>query len=196
MVALTFDDGPSSQTARILDTLEKYGARATFFAVGNLVKSRSATVERAVSLGCEVAGHSWDHKNLAKLSAADIRKQLTDTSNTIESVTGVAMPFYRPPYGSVSDTLKSVSKELGFALINWSVDPMDWDTRNADKTYNAIMKDTKNGSIVLSHDLYSATADAMVRVIPALIEKGYQLVTVSELLYYKHGTIEAGKVYY
>jgi len=73
---------------------------------------------------------------------------------------------------------------------------MDWDTRNADKTYNAIMKDTKNGSIVLSHDLYGATADAMTRVIPALIEKGYQLVTVSELLYYKHGTIEAGKVYY
>jgi len=104
--------------------------------------------------------------------------------------------MYRPPYGATSGTLKNVSADLGYALINWSVDPMDWDTRNADKVYNAIMADTGNCAIVLSHDLYGSTADAMERVIPELISKGYQLVTVSELMYYSGKTLEAGVVYY
>jgi len=119
-----------------------------------------------------------------------------DTSSVIETITGAALPFFRPPYGSVDDSLRNVARELGFALINWSVDPTDWDTRDADLIYTAIMSDVRDGSIILSHDIYSATADAMRRVIPALIADGYQLVTVSELLYYRHGALEAGRVYY
>ena len=196
MVALTFDDGPSRYTSHVLDILEKYNARATFCVIGNLVDARRDTVRRAYDLGCEIIGHSWDHRNLSKLSVEEIKTEINDTSAIIESVTGVSPRLFRPPYGAVSNTLKSVSAELGYAMINWNVDPMDWDTKNADKVYNAIMADTGNKAIVLSHDLYGSTADAMERVVPELISKGYQLVTVSELMYYSNKTLEAGVVYY
>ena len=196
MVALTFDDGPSKYTAQILSILEKYNVRATFCVVGNLVNARKDTVKRASDLGCEIIGHSWDHRNLSKLSADEIRKEILDTNAVIESVTGVATRMFRPPYGAVSSTMKSVSAELGYAMINWSVDPLDWQTRNAEKVYNAIMADTGNRAIVLSHDLYGTTADAMERVIPELISRGYQLVTVSELMYYSNKTLEAGVIYH
>ena len=196
MVALTFDDGPSKFTSQILDTLENYGARATFCVVGNLVNARADTVKRASDMGCEIIGHSWDHRDLSKLGADDIKNQLDSTSAVIESVTGAPTRLYRPPYGAVNGTLKSVSAELGYAIIYWSVDPLDWKTRNADKVYNAIMSGTGNRAIVLSHDLYGTTADAMERVIPELLSAGYQLVTVSELMYYSGKTMEAGVVYY
>jgi len=195
MVALTFDDGPSKYTSKILDLLEKYGGRVTFCVIGNLVDARKDTVKRASDLRCEIIGHSWDHRNLSKLTSNEIKKELIDTSAVIESVTGVSPKLYRPPYGAVSNTLKSVSAELGYAIINWSIDPLDWKNRNADMVYNAIMANMGNGAIVLSHDLYGSTADAMERVIPELISKGYQLVTVTELMYYSEKTLEAGVVY-
>jgi len=196
MIALTFDDGPSKYTAQILDTLEKYNARATFCVVGNLVNARKDTVKSAFDIGCEIIGHSWDHKDLSKLSAADISDQLNSTSAAIESVTGVWPQLYRPPYGAVSNTLKSTSAELGYAIIYWSVDPLDWSSRNAEKVYNEIMNNASNKAIVLSHDLYGSTADAMERIIPELIAQGYQLVTVSELMYYSNTILEAGVIYY
>jgi len=196
MVALTFDDGPSKNTAQILDILEKYGAHATFCVVGNLVDARKSTVKRAFDLGCEIIGHSWDHRDLTKLTVEEIENEINDTSAVIESITGVSPKLYRPPYGAVNDKLKSVSAELGYAMINWCVDPMDWHTRDADKVHDAIMADTGNRAIVLSHDLYVSTADAMERVIPELLLQGYQLVTVSELMYYSNKTLEAGVVYH
>jgi len=196
MIALSFDDGPSRYTSQVLDILERYGARATFCVIGNLVDARRDNIKRASNLGCEIIGHSWDHRDLSKLSEEAIKQELYDTSDIIESVTGLRPGLFRPPYGAVSSTLKSVSAELGYAMINWNVDPMDWDTRDADKVYNAIMADVSNRAIVLSHDLYGSTADAMERVIPELIAKGYQLVTVSELMFYSNKTLEAGVVYY
>ncbi|MCL2708164.1 MAG: polysaccharide deacetylase family protein [Defluviitaleaceae bacterium] len=196
IIALSFDDGPSKFTSQILDLIEKYDIRVTFCVVGNLVNARSETVKRAFDLGCEVIGHSWDHRDLSKLSADEIRKQLSDTSQTIESVTGHYPKLFRPPYGATSSTLKEVSAEMGYAIINWSVDPLDWQSRNADMVYAAIMNDVHDRAIVLSHDLYGSTADAMERVIPELLSKGYQIVTVSELMYYSGKTLEAGVLYY
>ena len=196
MVALTFDDGPSRYTSQILDTLEKYGVRATFCVIGNLVDARKDTVKRAFDSGCEIIGHSWDHRDLTKLSEDEIKRELNDTSSAIEMITGVDTRLYRPPYGAVNNTLKNVSAGQGYAIIYWSVDPMDWNTRNADEVYSAIMADVRDRAIVLSHDLYGSTADAMERVIPELLSRGYQLVTVSELLYYSGKTLEAGVVYY
>jgi len=195
MIALTFDDGPSKYTSQVLNILEKYNVRVTFCVVGNLVNARKDTVKRAFNLGCEIIGHSWDHRNLSKLSAEEIKKELIDTSSVIESVTGVSPKLYRPPYGAVSSTLKKASADLGYAMINWSVDPEDWKTRNADAVYSAVMSHVKDRAIVLSHDLYGTTADAYERIIPELISKGYQLVTISELMYYSGKTLEAGVVY-
>ena len=196
MIALTFDDGPSKYTAQILDCLERYGVRATFCVVGNLAENRKDTINRAFDMNCEIIGHSWDHRDLRKLSKEEITAEIIDTYELINSITGSAPKMYRPPYGAVNDLVKEVSAGLGFSLIQWSVDPMDWSSRDAGMVYSAIMNDTKNLDIVLSHDAYGSTADAMERVIPELLSQGYQLVTVSELMYYSEITLEAGKIYY
>ena len=107
-----------------------------------------------------------------------------NTRAKIYSITGVDTIIMRPPYGSYNDEIKRICAENGIVMINWAVDPLDWKTRNADKVYNAIMSQVKDGDIILCHDLYDTTVDAMERVIPDLIAQGYQLVTVSELLSY------------
>jgi peptidoglycan/xylan/chitin deacetylase (PgdA/CDA1 family) len=182
MLALTFDDGPSSVTPRILDLLEQYNARATFCVIGNRVERYGDTIRRAAGLGCEIVGHSWDHKYLTKLSADQARENLRTTSEAIAAVTGAPQSLYRPPYGAVDDELQTVSAELGLSLLMWSVDPRDWQTRDPDAIYEHIADKAKDGAIIICHDIYDTTADAMERVIPMLLEKGYQLVTVSELL--------------
>ena len=196
MIALTFDDGPGVYTMQFLDLFEQYGIRATFCSIGNLVNTQGEALARATDIGCEVIGHSWDHKNLAKMSEDDVRRQLLDTSNTIKAVTGAAVPMFRPPYGATSDTLKSVAEELGFAIINWNVDPEDWDIKDANSIYNAVMQQVEDKSIVISHDIYESTLEAYTRLIPELILQGYQIVTVTELLSYTHGELTPGQVYY
>jgi len=197
VIALSFDDGPGKYTDQFLDLFEKHGIRATFCTIGNLVNTQSDALARAVSMNSEVIGHSWDHKNLAKLSADDVRKQLTDTSDTIEAATGVVVPMFRPPYGAVSDTMKEVAEELGFAIIYWNVDPEDWNTDDSDEVYHAVMGAVKDRSIILSHEIYKSTLIAYTRLIPDLLSQGYQIVTVSELLFIKYGNnLTPGQVYY
>jgi peptidoglycan/xylan/chitin deacetylase (PgdA/CDA1 family) len=195
MVALTFDDGPSAATSRILTLLKENGGRATFCVVGNRVENYADTVSQASAQGCQVIGHSWDHKDLTKLSAESVRVELEGTADIIEAANGIRPTMYRPPYGAVNDSVKAVSQELGFSLINWNVDTLDWKTKNADKIYAAVMKDVSDGSILLCHDLYDTTADAMERVIPELVAQGYQLVTVEELLSFSQESVVPGNVY-
>ena len=196
IIALSFDDGPGIYTAQFLDLFEKYGVRATFCTIGNLVNTQTDALVRAVNMGCEVIGHSWDHKNMAKLSADAVRKQLTDTHDVIESVTGTSVAMFRPPYGAVSDTLKDVAADMGMAIIYWSVDPEDWNTNDSDSVFNAVMQAVKNGSIILSHEIYKSTLNAYTRIIPELLSRGYQIVTVSEMLQYKYGDLTPGHIYY
>ena len=113
----------------------------------------------------------------------------------IESITGTSPQFFRPPFGAVNSELKDVSRELGLGIVNWSVDTLDWKIRDANAVYNAVMGNVTDRAIILNHDLYKSTADAMERIIPELISRGYQLVTVSELMYYSGVVFEAGKVY-
>ncbi|MDR0839345.1 MAG: polysaccharide deacetylase family protein [Oscillospiraceae bacterium] len=195
MVALTFDDGPSGVTPRILDLLDEYGGKATFCVIGNRVENYADTVRRIAEEGSEIIGHSWDHKNLVKLSDAAMRSELLDTNAAIEAVLGFSPVLYRPPYGNVNDKLKAVSAELGLSLIVWSVDTLDWKTRDANKTCDAVFNDVRDGGIILCHDIYDETADAMAYVIPELIARGYQLVTVSELLSFSDRAVEAGAIY-
>lgn len=196
MLALTFDDGPSKYTPQILDLLEQHGGRATFCVIGNLVDASKETVRRAADMGCEIVGHSWDHRNLTMLSAEEIQLELTDTNKAIESAVGTAPKLYRPPYGAFNDELKDLSHEMGFGILSWSVDTQDWKTENADAVYTAVMKNASDRAIILNHDIYQTTADAMAKVIPELIAQGYQLVTVSELFQYCGISLEAGAVYH
>lgn len=196
MVALTFDDGPSIYTKQILATLRENNARATFFVVGNRIANHRKTIQQAKSQGCEIIGHTWSHPSLTKLNQKQIRDQLVRTNQAINQVVGYTPRYFRPPYGSSNSQVRQVARELGLSLVNWSVDPQDWKSRNSKKIYSAIMNNVKDGDIILCHDLYESTAEAMKKVIPALIKQGYQLVTVSELLEASEKTIKAGNIYY
>jgi len=195
LIALTFDDGPSHYTDRILDLLEYHGGSATFFVLGYRVEGRAATITRAFNMGSEIAGHSWLHPRLIHLNEEEIAHQIQSTSAAIKSVTGSSPPLFRPPYGQVSDSVIQVSTELGYSIVNWTIDTVDWRYRCADAIYDEIMRSAEDGGIILMHDIYASTLEAMERAIPRLIEDGYRLVTVSELLRHLYGELEPGKVY-
>ena len=195
MVALTFDDGPSNHTHAVLDVLEQYGAVATFYVAGSRVANNSDIVLRAFNMGNEIASHAWSHRMLTRLSENNIRIELENTNNAVEDVTGVPPSNMRPPYGSINGRVRKVTAELGLPIIHWSLDPADWRTRNADTTYSRVMDTIKDRDIVLLHDLSEPTAEAVRRIVPELIDRGYQLVTVSELLYHSGITPEAGVLY-
>jgi peptidoglycan/xylan/chitin deacetylase (PgdA/CDA1 family) len=195
MIALTFDDGPSLHTERLLDMFKEHGARGTFFVVGNLIDSRHETVKRIYTEGHEIGNHSWSHRQLTKLDIQDMTDQIMMTKAKIFELTGFDCKIVRPPYGSYDDEVKDVAKDLGVIFVNWSIDTLDWKTKDADAVYNEIVGKVKDGDIVLCHDLHKTTVDAMEKVIPKLIEDGYQLVTVSQILSYPDRVLEDGKVY-
>lgn len=196
MVALTFDDGPSAHTDRLLDIFARYGGKGTFFVIGNLIDGRKSTVKRIVREGHEIGNHGWNHRQLTNLTSEEIRDQIMMTRAKIYDTVGVDSLIVRPPYGACNDTVKTVGANVGVSFVNWSVDTLDWKSKNAAAVRKEIMSCVTDGAIILCHDLHKTTVDAMETVIPELIEKGYQLVTVSELMEYSERTLEAGKMYY
>ena len=196
MVALTFDDGPSKHTARLLDMFATHGGKGTFFVVGNILENRSDVLQRMVAEGHEIGGHSWDHRQLTKLNQNDLNNQIVGTRGKIQEITGVDATLLRPPYGSYNSDVKNLCADLGIVMVNWSLDTLDWKYKDEDKIYETILSEVQDGDIILCHDLHGTTVDAMERVIPELIAKGYQLVTVSELLDQRGDVIVAGEVYY
>lgn len=195
MIALTFDDGPAPATTKILDALEANGARATFYMVGNRMGSYPDTVRRVAALGCEIGSHTWGHNYITKLGNEGLQSNLNQFNTTLTQIAGVRAATMRPPGGFVNETSKQALASYGMPAILWSIDTLDWKTRNAQKTINTVLSEVKDGDIILMHDLYSATADAAATLIPELISRGYQLVTVSELAACRGG-MQAGQVYY
>jgi peptidoglycan/xylan/chitin deacetylase (PgdA/CDA1 family) len=195
IIALTFDDGPGRLTARILDIVEKYNVRVTFCVVGRNIKGREALLKRAVENDNEIIGHSWNHQNMNGITAAEIKKQITDTHEAIEAAVGEMPAIFRPPYGRANGKVRNAAKELGFSLITWSVDTRDWERITADEIVQNILKTVKDGSLILCHELHESTVEAIDLVIPILIEQGYQFVTVSELLAHQEGVWEPGIIY-
>ena len=197
MVALTFDDGPARYTEQILDLLEEHGGHATFFVLGYRVEGWRNTILRAHRAGNEVAGHTWSHPRLIYLDDQEIMNELLTTRLAIGALVGYVPFIFRPPFGQTNDDVERVARSIGYSLVNWTLDTRDWypPNRCADHVYNSVMNGVEDGSIVVMHDIYASTADAMERVIPALIARGYTLVTVSELLYHLYGDLVPGRVY-
>lgn len=197
MVALTFDDGPGPYTNRLLDCLEKNHARATFFMVGSSVGSYPGAVSRMVTLHCELGNHSWSHPAMTTLSNDSISSQFGNTSAKIRSVVGKYPTVARLPYGDGHNSSRVLSC-IGLPSIYWSIDTMDWaNTGNPQHTINEVLNHVQSGDIVLMHDIHSSTVTACETIIPALVSRGYQLVTVSELAQYKGGTqLSVGRTYY
>lgn len=194
MVALTFDDGPYSPVGnQIMDCLAQYGGKATFFMVGSRVPAYGAEVQRMVAEGHEVANHTMNHKYLQKLNAAQIQGEVNQCNDTIQAVCGVRPSLMRLPGGIHNAT---VLASTGMPMIQWNIDTRDWKTRNADQTVAAVLSQVKNGDIVLMHELYGQTGEAVLRIIPELANRGYQLVTVSEMAAARGLGLEAGKLYF
>ncbi len=195
MVAITYDDGPNpNSTPRILDTIEQYGAVATFFDLGQLVNRYPEIVRREEAIGCEVGNHSYSHKNMNTLSDEEMQDEIKNSELAFIKALGHKTVLFRAPYGNAN--LK-VKENWEYPLIKWNVDSLDWKTRNKTKILKEIRKiNNFDGHIVLLHSIYGTTADATEVLIPELIEQGYQLVTVSELAFYKgHTYLETAKEY-
>ncbi len=187
-VALTFDDGPSKFTNSILDCLEEYNAKATFFVIGKSVLAYPEPLRRAHALGMEIGNHTMGHPRLTSISSSGIISQLNSCADTVENVIGIRPRLVRPPYGSYN---KSVINTASAPFILWSIDTLDWKTRNAQKTVDAILSKVKDGDIILMHDLYLPTVQATKIIVPELINRGFDLVTISELAERKGITLDS-----
>ncbi|SEA58996.1 Peptidoglycan/xylan/chitin deacetylase, PgdA/CDA1 family [Oribacterium sp. KHPX15] len=191
MVALTWDDGPNGSTGEaIMDVLEKYNGRGTFFVVGNRVDEFASEIQRMAANGHEIANHSWDHDTkLSKNSSDYIVQEFAKTNAKVQEVAGVTPVLARLPGGIISDTVKS---SITMPLIFWSVDTLDWKHKDADKVVESIKSEISDGGIVLMHELYKSTQAACEEIIPWLAQQGYQLVTVSELIQFRNAEVVGG----
>lgn len=190
-VALTYDDGPSAYTPELLDILNRYQAKASFFVLGSKVSSQAALLKRMVQSGHDVGNHSWSHPDLSRLGASAIHEQLANTNSAITSATGKTPTLARPPYGATSPTVFAQLQSLGLSSIHWSVDTRDWADRNSQIVCNRAVGNTRPGAIILLHDIHKTSVDATPCIIETLQKQGYRLVSVSSLL----GTTTPGQVY-
>jgi peptidoglycan-N-acetylglucosamine deacetylase len=183
-VALTFDDGPSAKlTPKLLDLLAARHIKATFFVIGENAAEHPEIVARAAHEGHEIGNHTWSHPSLAKKSDEAVRRELQKTDDAIRSATGNRPALIRPPYGSITTRQKKwINSEFGYKIILWDVDPLDWKRPGPIAVCNRIVRNTRAGSIILSHDIHSGTIDAMPATIDQLEAKGFKFVTVSELI--------------
>ena len=187
-LALTFDDGPGHGTAAVLDALDARGARATFFLVGQNVAAHADVVRRMSAEGHEVGNHTWDHRQLTRLSAAQQRAEVDEGGAAIEMALGARPALLRPPYGSWD----AATTGLGLPIILWDVDTLDWKTKSTQATVDLVLNGAHRGAIVLMHDIHPTTVAAVPEIVNTLTDRGYSLVTVSELY---DGDLAAGHRY-
>lgn len=193
MIALTYDDGPSKYTNELLELLKENNSAATFFVLGSQVNKFEDTIIQMIEDGNQIGNHSYDHQRLTTLNDEELYNQINKTDNLIYEA-ALYKPFVmRPPYGSTSEAL---IEKLQKPIIKWSIDTRDWESRNADAITDIVLEKVNDGDIILMHDLYESSLEASKTVIPELIKRGYQLVTVSELSEYKEISLKAGKSYY
>lgn len=185
MVALTFDDGPSSTTSEVLDVLEQYDAVATFFLIGNQINSSTLPVmQRQINMGCELASHSYNHKDMSGMSATEIQNEIYWTSSAIKNAVNYDVKFFRPPYLAVNHTMYE-NIDLNFIQ---GIGCNDWESSvSASQRANTILNNVKDGDIILLHDFQgnTNTVQALPTIIEGLKNQGYTFVTVSQLFEYK-----------
>jgi peptidoglycan/xylan/chitin deacetylase (PgdA/CDA1 family) len=183
-IAMTFDDGPSQKlTPRLLSILADHHIKATFFVLGENVHEYPEIVARAAQEGHEIGSHSWSHPNLARMSDENVRSQLRRTDEAIKAAVGKSPTLFRPPYGALTTRQKRwIHDEFGYDIIMWDVDPFDWKRPGPTVVTSRIVKETRAGSIILSHDIHPPTIEAMPATFDQLQANGFRFVTVSELI--------------
>jgi len=199
-IALTFDDGPSGLTSRLLTELAARNVVATFFVLGQQVDAHPGIAARIVQEGHEIASHTYSHPELTRMSAAGIRSEFHRTREAIYNATGIIPAVFRPTYGAMNQTVQNVAAEFGYPIILWSVDTRDWESRNVNSILSHFVDGNGNvrireGDIILMHDIHAPTIDAAIRAVDILLANGFTFVTVSELLA-DQGTPVPGGVYH
>ncbi|CAN5504936.1 hypothetical protein BH09VER1_BH09VER1_54960 [soil metagenome] len=181
-VALTFDDGPSDlATGRILDLLAKSGYRATFFVIGERISGRSAILRRAIADGHEIGNHSWSHKNMTKLNLDEVKAEISSTNRAIQDSCGTTPVLFRPPFGRTNTTVDKMAAENNLKRVLWNIDSMDWNDRCGNQISTKVINEVRNGSVILLHDIYNSTADAVEAISSSFKEREIQSITLSHL---------------
>ncbi|MBQ7172783.1 MAG: polysaccharide deacetylase family protein [Clostridia bacterium] len=185
-IALTFDDGPHPRlTLEILSILQEYGVKATFFMIGENARNYPEAARAVAAAGHEIGNHTEHHLHLSSLNEEGLLKELSACKNSIFSVCGVKPALFRPPEGAATQTVLRCAERFSYPVILWSIDTKDWEVKNAGKIADSVLSGIKPGAIILMHDYVgknSKTPEALRRILPKLIEEGYEFVTVSELL--------------
>ena len=193
MIALTFDDGPGEYTEELINCLVENNAKATFFMLGQNVEAYPEIAKELSDAGMELGNHSYSHPDLVTIGADATAQQVSNTDAALKAATGFEATVMRPPGGSFNDSVKAA---IDHPLIIWSIDTRDWATKSEDQTYQVVMDNAQDGSVVLMHDIHEWSVKAAIRMIPDLIAKGFKLVTVSELAEAKGETLQSGNAYY
>ena len=191
-IALTFDDGPNYNTSKVIDVLNKYNVKATFFVIGKNIKGHELILKKMVESNMEIGNHTYNHLLLTKYNKDTILSEIEKTNELIYEVTNTYPKILRPSYGSFNKKIKSI---VNYPIIIWDIDTLDWKYKNSKRISNTILSKVKDGDIILMHDIYKSTLNSLDLVIPLLLENNYKLVTISELFYYKNIILENGKVY-
>ena len=185
-IALTFDDGPHPRyTKEILSILEEYHVTATFFIIGVNAENYPADLQRIVDSGCEIGNHTYSHLPIKKLSENELRQEIVRCEDTITRLCGISPLIFRPPEGMLSDTLQGLLKQMEYQIVLWSIDTMDWAMTPSSTIYQNVTQKIHGGDIILMHDYVSGgntTCQALRLMIPSLLARGYEFVTVSELI--------------
>lgn len=190
-VALTFDDGPGPFTTTPLGHLKQANVPATFFMLGQRVKTYPKVTRAVAKAGHEIGVHTWDHRMLTKLNAQQVRGEITSSIKIVKQVTGRTPKLLRPPYGETNQTVATEARRAKVSQILWNVDTLDWKTLSTKKTVAAAVKQTRRGSILLLHDIHATSVAAVPGIIKTLRKKGYTFVTVGQLL----GKTKPGRIY-
>ena len=193
MIALTFDDGPGEYTEELINCRVENNAKATFFMLGQNVEAYPEIAKELSDAGMELGNHSYSHPDLVTIGAEAAAQQVSNTDAALKAATGFEATVMRPPGGSFNDSVKAA---IDHPLIIWSIDTRDWATKSEDQTYQVVMDNAQDGSVVLMHDIHEWSVKAAIRMIPDLIAKGFKLVTVSELAEAKGETLQSGNAYY
>ena len=200
LISFTFDDTPKTSLENILavfasfnETHPKCKATATLFCNGNLINNSSFhTLQTALTLGFELGNHSYSHPNLTTLSAEKLRAEIDDTDQLLSRIDNKDKHLFRPPYGRISEQVKSA---VGVPVIDWTIDTLDWTGVSADEIYQTVFNQKFSGAIVLMHDGYPHTVDALKRLLPDLEKDGYQVVSVSAMSKAHDCPLKSGGVY-
>ena len=193
-VALTFDDGPSGRyTQSLLDGLALRGAKCTFLLCGYRMEQYPEITQRIFSEGHEIGFHGFSHKPMISMSRRSIGQELIDSQTLLPEDCDPV--FFRPPGGIVNDRVRQVAEVRQLALLSWSVDPRDWDSKTTESIKSAVLSRVKDGDIVLLHDMTMRSVQAALEIVDALQAQDYRFVTASELARLRKARIKPGEIY-